>query len=86
METSEEGKMSMLRKAFHSGLAKALEPINQQVDKHARVEDQIHVACQNIVETRVFVLQEFHKCFPSFDTRHAMAFYDLYRQVSVLHR
>ncbi|CAL5219627.1 g1500 [Coccomyxa viridis] len=54
MEASEEGKLSMLRKAFHSGLARALEPINQQ---------------------------EFHKCFPSFDARHAMAFYDLYRQV-----
>ena len=41
MEASEEGKISMLRKAFHSGLGRALEPINQQVDKHARVGDHI---------------------------------------------
>lgn len=30
----------MLRKAFHSGLARALEPINQQVDKHAKLKQQ----------------------------------------------
>ncbi len=40
----------------------------------------------NSRDLSLFVLQEFHKCFPSFDTRHAMAFYDLYRQVSEQHR
>lgn len=85
MKASAEGKMSLLRNAFHSGLTRALEPINQQVDRHAKVEHQSLLGLTpppwNSILELGFV-QEFQKCFPSFDMRHAMALYDLYRQVS----
>ena len=76
--------MSMLRDAFHSGLTRALEPINQQVDRHAKVKHESlwGLTSRSTLDSYLCFVQEFHKCFPSFDKRHAMAFYDLYRQVS----